>query len=106
MGFAWNIGDPMTFKVLQCNENLHKRDVVVHRVVVFPRSQIATGYNYALAPKSDNYLPFVQVEGGVTNKNVPLEHQGTVDLPYISIPEGGGKRRNPSSSSPKSVESY
>ena len=96
----------MTFKVLQCNENLHKRNVVVHRGVVFLRSQTATGYNSSLANKSDAYFKFVQVEGEVTNKTVPLEREGDVDPPYISIPEGGRKRRKPSSSSPKSVESY
>ena len=105
MGLSWNIGYPMTFKVLQCNENPHKWDVVVHRGVVFPCSQTATGYNSALAPKSDAYFPVVKVEGGVTNKTVPLEHQVTVDPPYIFIPEGGGNRRKPSSLSPKSVES-
>ena len=30
MGFSWNVGDPMTFKVLQCNEDPQKRSVVVH----------------------------------------------------------------------------
>ena len=48
----------------------------------------------------------MQVEGGVPSKYVPLEHQGTVDTPNISIAEGGGKRRKLSSSSPKSVEWY
>ena len=27
VGFAWIIGDPMTFKVLQCNEDLRRRDI-------------------------------------------------------------------------------
>ena len=60
MGFAWNIGDPMTFKVLQCNTDLHKRNMVVHRGVVVPRNLAAMGYNYALVSKSDAYLPGVQ----------------------------------------------
>ena len=38
MGFEWNIGDPVTFKVLQCNKDLHKRNIVVHRGVVIPQS--------------------------------------------------------------------
>ena len=105
MGFAWNIGDSITFKVLHCNEIPHKRNVFVHRDVVAPRSQTATGYNSTLAPKSDAYLSVVQVEGGVTNKIVPLDHQGTVYPPNISIPEGGEKRCKPSSLSPESVES-
>ena len=86
MGFAWNIGDSITFKVLHCNENPHKRNVFVHRGVIVPHFWTATGYNYTLAPKSDAYLPVVQVEGGVTNKTVSLDHQGTVDPPNISIP--------------------
>ena len=47
----------------------------------------------------------MQVEGGVPSKNFPLEHQGTVDPPDISIEEDGGNRSKLSSSSPKSVES-
>ena len=38
MGFEWNIGDPVTFKVLQCNKDPHKRNIVVHRGVVIPQS--------------------------------------------------------------------
>ena len=74
MGFAWNIGDPMTFKVLQCNKNPHKQNVVFHRGVVVPLSRTATGYNSSLAPNIDAYFPVVQVEGGMTNKTVPLDH--------------------------------
>ena len=36
LGFAWSIGDPMTFKVIQCNEDLRKRNIVLHRGVVVP----------------------------------------------------------------------
>ena len=43
VGFAWNMGDPMTFLVLQCNEDLHKQPIVVQRGVVVPRSTTATG---------------------------------------------------------------
>ena len=56
-------------------------------------------------PKSDSYLPVFQVEVGATSKTVPLENQGTVDLPDISIVEGGGKRLKPSILSPRIVES-
>ena len=105
MWFAWNIGDHMTFKVFQCNEDPHKRNVVFHRGVVVLRSPTAAGYNSPLAPKRYTYFPVVQVEGGASIKTVPLEHQGTVDPPNIYISEGGGKRRKPSSSPPKSVES-
>ena len=31
VAFAWNIGDPFTFKVLQYNEYPHSRNDVVHR---------------------------------------------------------------------------
>ena len=59
VGFAFNVGDPITFKVLQCNEDPHKRNIVFHRGVVVPRSPTEIGYNSALAPKSDAYLPIV-----------------------------------------------
>ena len=104
VGFAWNIGDPMTFKVLQCNEDPHKRNDIFRRDFFFHRYLKVTGYNSALAPKSDAYFPVMQVEGGETRKTVPLEHQGTVDPPDIYIAERRGKRRKPSSSFPKSVE--
>ena len=61
VGFAWNIGDPMTFKVIQCNEDPHKRNIVVHRGVAVPCSMTAIRYNYALAPKSDAYFPDMQL---------------------------------------------
>ena len=59
VGFAQNVGDPMNFKVIECNEDPHKKNIVVHRGVVVQRSTKAIGYNYALTPKSDNYLPDV-----------------------------------------------
>ena len=43
MGFAWNICDYMTFNVLQCNEDPHKRNVVVHRSFVVPHSPTVAG---------------------------------------------------------------
>ena len=104
VSFACNIGDPLTFMVLQCNEDPQNCNVVVHRGIVVPHSLTEKGYNCALAPKSDAYFPVVQVEGGVNSKSIPLEHQGVMDPPYISITEGGGKRLKPSSSSPKSVD--
>ena len=66
--FYWNIGDPMTFKVLHCNEDLHKRNIFFHRGVVVLRSLKAIGYNSALTPESDAYFPDVKVEGGATKK--------------------------------------
>ena len=43
VGFSCIIGDHMTLKVLQCNEYLRKRNIVLHRCVVVPRSPTATG---------------------------------------------------------------
>ena len=57
--FAYNIGDPMTFNVIQCNEDMQKRNIVVHRDVVVPCSPTEIGYNYVLAPKSDPYFSVV-----------------------------------------------
>ena len=91
IGFTWSIGDPMTFKVLQCNKYLHKRNIVVHRGVIVPRSLTATGYNSALAPNSDTYFPVIQVEGGDPRKNVQLEHQIPVYPPRYF--HSGGRRK-------------
>ena len=57
VGFAWNVSNPMTFKVLQFNEDQYKRNIVVHRGVFVPRSLTEIWYNSALAHKSDAYLP-------------------------------------------------
>ena len=43
VAFAWNISDPMTVKVLQCNEDMRKRNIVLHRCVVVPHSLTARG---------------------------------------------------------------
>ena len=59
MGFDWNIGDPMTFKLIHCNAYAHKRNVVVLRGVVILSSLTETGNNSALVPKSDTYFPVV-----------------------------------------------
>ena len=32
-GFAWNVGDPMNFKVLECNEDPHKRNIFYPEVL-------------------------------------------------------------------------
>ena len=103
VGFACDICDPMTFKVLQCNEHPHEHNIVVHRGAVVPLSPAAIGYNSALAPKSDAYFPVGKAESGATIKTAPLEHQGIVDPPDISITEGEGNRRKLSFSPPKSL---
>ena len=41
--FAWNVGDPTTFKVIQCNGDPHKKNIVVHRGLVILRSPTAIG---------------------------------------------------------------
>ena len=66
VGFPWNIVFPIIFKVIHCNEDLHKRNIVVHRGVVVSCSPTEIGYKSALAPKSDDYFPDVQVEDGAT----------------------------------------
>ena len=57
LGFAWNIGDPMTLKVIQCNKDPHNRNIVVHRGVIVPHSTTTIGYDYALAPNSAAFTP-------------------------------------------------
>ena len=94
----------MNFKVIECNEDPHERNIVVHRGGVVPHSPTEIGYNSALAPNSKAYSPDVQVKGGVTSKPSPLVHKGTVYPPDITISEGGGKWQKPSRSPRKSVE--
>ena len=36
VGFVWDVGDPMTSKVHQCNEVLHKQNIVVRRGFFVP----------------------------------------------------------------------
>ena len=57
MGFVWNFSDPMTFKVIECNMDPNKQNIIVHRGIVIPRTLTAAGYNSALAPRSDAYFP-------------------------------------------------
>ena len=71
VGFAWDVGDPTTFKVLQCREDTKKRVQILHRGVVVPRSLAASGYNYVLQPKSDAYLSEVKTEYGGPSKPAP-----------------------------------
>ena len=104
VGFPWNIVVPIIFKVIHYNEDLHKRNIVVHRGVVVSRFPTAIGYNSSLAPKSDDYFPDLQVEGGATSKTAPLGNKGTVDPPNITTAEGRRKRHKPLSSPPKSAE--
>ena len=85
VGFAWNFGSPMTFKVLQCNTDLHKYNMLVHRGVVVPCNLEATGYNFYLEPKSDAYYPEVYLEGAPPSITTIPGQQGTVDTPDISI---------------------
>ena len=61
VGFTCNFGGPTTFKMLQCNTNLHKRNMVVHRGTVVPHNLVAKGYNSSLEPKSDAYFPKVHL---------------------------------------------
>ena len=97
MGFAWDVGNPITFKVLQCHSNPKKRAQILHRGAIVPHSIEVSGYNSALQPKIDAYFPSVQSEGGGSSETSPSAHQGTVDPPDNVIPEGGGKRRKLSS---------
>ena len=59
--YAWGIGDPKTFKFLQCNEDPRKRNIVLHRVFIVLRSLTSTGYNSARVLNSDAYFPYVKV---------------------------------------------
>ena len=81
----------MTFKVLQCNTDPHKNNQVVHKCVVVPHNSSEILYNSALAPKSDAYFPDFNLQGETPIKPAAPEQRGTVDTPYISILEGGGK---------------
>ena len=63
-GFTCNFNDSITFKVLQCNIDPHKRNLEVHRGVVVLCNSAVIGYNSDLAPKSNTYFPEVHLEGG------------------------------------------
>ena len=89
--------------MIQCHEDLKKRFQIMHRDVLVQHSLTATGYNYALQPKSDAYFLEVLTEGGATIKTAPSFHQGIVDTLDISITKGGGNLHNPSSPSPQYV---
>ena len=99
VGFAWNVGNPMYFKVLQCNTDSHNLNMVVQRGVAVPCNWSETGYNSALDPKSDTYFPDVQLEGDPPSKLDTQENQGIADTPNIAIAEGGGKWHKPLNSS-------
>ena len=76
MGFAWYVGNPMNFKVLQCHANPHQRDQVLHRGDVVPCALDAAVYNSDLQPKSDHYFPVVKPVDGIASKTLPLAQRG------------------------------
>ena len=84
VGFAWYVGNTMTFKVLQCHENTKNQIQILHMGVVVPRYLDVSGYDSDLQPKSDAYLPEVRTEGGTTSKTAPSLHQGILDPPDIA----------------------
>ena len=90
-GLAWNVGNTMIFKVFQCNEDPHKQNIVLNRGVVVQFFTTAIGYNSDLCPKSDDYLPDFQVEGGTTSKTTPLGHPGERGSPCYCHTRGGRK---------------
>ena len=90
--FAWATGDPMTFKVLQCNADPKFPNRVLYCGTVVPRAEESVGYNSALQPKSDAYFPVVRPldrTSGKAMQSVPL---GTVNPPDNANAEGGRKR--------------
>ena len=100
MGFTWDVGNYMIFKVFQCHADPNKRVQILQRGAVVPRYLDASEYNSALQTKSDAYFPDVRSEDGGSSKTTPSPHQGIVDPPDNVITEGGGKRRKLSSPSP------
>ena len=73
VGFAWATGDPMTFKVLQCNTDPKFSIRVLHRGTVVPRAEESAGYNSALQPKSDAYFPVERPNGGTPGTEIGLK---------------------------------
>ena len=80
----------MTFKFIQGNIDPHMCNMVVHRGVIVSRNLEPTGYNYALAPKSDAYLPEVYLECGTPSKPTTTKQQETMNPPNIALAEGEG----------------
>ena len=99
VGFAWNIGNPMTFKVLHENNNLNRRNLGLHRGDFIPWNSAAMRYNSTLAPKSDAYFSEVHLKGDPPSKPDTLEQHGKADTPNISISEGKVERHKNSNSS-------
>ena len=94
MGFSWETGDPMTFKVLQCHANPKIWSRVLHRSTVVPRALNYVGYTSALQPKSA-YFPVERPLDGTGGKAVPLVPLGIVNAPDNAIAEGGRKQNMP-----------
>ena len=97
-GFACNVRNPITSKVLQCNTNPYKRNILVHIGAVVPRNLSEMGYNSDLDPNSDAYFPEVHLKSMPHIKPDTPVHQGTVDTRDIFISEEGEKSDNPLSS--------
>ena len=95
VGFAWATGDPMTFKVLQCNTDPKFPNRVLHRGTIVPRAEESVGYNSALQPKSDAYFPVERSNGGTSGEAVPSAPLGTVNPPDNTNAEGGRKWNMP-----------
>ena len=81
MGFACNISDLKTFKVIYYNTDPHKSNMVVHIGVVVSHKFAATGCNYAISPNRNVYLPEVHIEGVPPIKPTTPGHQRTVNPP-------------------------
>ena len=89
----------MAFKVLQLSTEKHKQNQVLHRGVVVPRNLESLGCKYALAPKSDAYLPVVQQEDDKTIKTASSGHNRVFYTPDKLISERGVKRHKTPNSS-------
>ena len=90
--FDCNISYPMHFNFIKCNTDEHNRNQVLHRGVVIPWILESTGYNSALAPKSDAYLPLVQYECKKPSKTSSSEQNWIADTTNNAIAEGRVKR--------------
>ena len=76
VGFSCNVSDTMTFKVIQCNTDLHNHNMVLYIGVIILYNLGAKGFNSSLAPKSDAYFPEVHLEGGTPIIPSTRGHQG------------------------------
>ena len=85
--FYCNVGDPINFKMIQCNIDKRSRNQVLHRGVFISRILELSGYNSSLAPKNGSYFHFDKSTGRL--EKYSSKHKCIADTPNMIIARGG-----------------